>query len=192
MRRLWNVNRLHRWYCRTDRWRRTLEDRLLPWALRGVELGDDLLEVGPGPGATTDLLAGRTARLTSIERDPALARALAERKRGSNVRVVEGDATDMPFEDGAFSGAVAFTMLHHVPSPELQDRLLREVHRVLCPGGVFAGSDSTTSWLFRLVHVGDTLVPVEPQGFGRRLAAAGFRDVRVDPARGAFRFCARR
>jgi SAM-dependent methyltransferase len=186
------MNRLHRWYCRTDRWRRTLEGRLLPWALAGADLGDDLLEIGPGPGLTTDVLAGRAARLTSIEIDPRLARALAERVGRPNVTVVEGDATDMPFDDAAFSGAVALTMLHHVPSPRLQDRLLREVHRVLRPGGIFAGSDSTTSWLFRLVHVGDTLVPVEPSGFGRRLEAAGFREVRVDAGRGAFRFRARR
>ena len=34
-----------------------------------------------------------------------------------------GDATKLSFPDGRFSGAVCFSMLHHVPSPELQDRL---------------------------------------------------------------------
>lgn len=186
------MNRIHRWYCRSERWRHTLQGRLLPWALAGVELGDDLLEVGPGPGLGTDVLERRAARVTAIEIDPDLAASLRERKRGSAVTVVEGDATALPFPDASFSGAVALTMLHHVPSAALQDRLLREVRRVLRPGGVFAGSDSTTSWLFRLVHVGDTLVAVEPGELPARLAAAGFRDVRVDAARGAFRFRARR
>lgn len=186
------MNRIHRWYCRSDAWRRTLEGQLLPWALSGVELGAEPLELGPGPGLTSELLAGRSALLTCVEVDPALARPLAARLRGRNVRVVEADATQLPFPDASFSGAVALTMLHHVPSAALQDRLLREVCRVLRPGAPFAGCDSTTSPLFRLFHLGDTLVPVEPSGLGRRLEAAGFRDVRVEPAHRAFRFRGRR
>ena len=145
---------------------------------------------GPGPGLTTDRLRRRTAHLTSIEIDPSLARALEGRMRGSNVTVVEGDATAMPFEDGTFSGAVSFTMLHHVPSPALQDRLLAEVRRVLRPGASFAGSDSVSSLPFRMIHLFDTMVLVDPDRFAGRLEAAGFSDVRVDRGRSAFRFCA--
>src|SRR2546429_1555688 len=47
----------------------------------------------------------------------------------SRVEVVQGDATEMPFGDGRFSGVLAFTMLHHVPSRERQDTLLAEVSR---------------------------------------------------------------
>ncbi len=46
----------------------------------------------------------------------------------------------MPFPADSFSGAVCFTMLHQVPSPALQDKLLAEVHRVLKPGAVFCGN----------------------------------------------------
>jgi ubiquinone/menaquinone biosynthesis C-methylase UbiE len=111
---------------------------------------------------------------------------------GSNVRVVEGDATNMPFEDSVFSGAVSFTMLHHVPSPELQDRLLREVCRVLKPGGFFVGSDSLQSWSMRIIHIGDTLVPVNPETFGSRLMDAGFEVLDIQQNSQAFRFQARR
>jgi SAM-dependent methyltransferase len=186
------MNRFHRWYCRTDAWRRTLEERLLPWVLRDLDLGDDVLEVGPGPGLTTDVLQRRTARLTSIEVDERLARALERRTRATNGTVVAGDATVMPFADASFSGAVSFTMLHHVPSPILQDRLLREVHRVLRAGACFAGSDSTVSLLFRAAHLFDIMVPVDPDIFAERLERAGFRDVAVRTGRGAFRFRARR
>ncbi len=184
------MNRFHRWFCRSDLWGKALERELMPWALEGIELGDALLEVGPGPGLTTDRLRRRTAHLTSIEIDPSLARALEGRMRGSNVTVVEGDATAMPFEDGTFSGAVSFTMLHHVPSPALQDRLLAEVRRVLRPGASFAGSDSVSSLPFRMIHLFDTMVLVDPDSFAGRLEAAGFSDVRVDRGRSAFRFCA--
>jgi SAM-dependent methyltransferase len=186
------MNRLHRWFCRSGLWQRTLETRLLPWALNGIDLGDDVLEVGPGPGLATEILRLRAKRLTSIEIDPRLAGALRDRMAGTNVAVVEGDATDMPFEEGRFSGAVAFTMLHHVPSPELQDRLFREVHRVLAPGGRFAGTDNTSSRTFELIHLFDTLVPVNPDGLGARLEKAGFAEVAIRNGRGAFSFRALR
>ena len=108
------------------------------------------------------------------------------------MHVVEGDATAMPFPDASFSGAVSFTMLHHVPTAAAQDRLLEEVRRVLRPGGTFAGSDSTTSLIFRLAHFRDTMQLVDPDGFARRLGRAGFRDAEVRVAKGAFRFRARR
>ena len=53
------MNRFHRWYCRTDRWRRTVREDLMPWVLRDAELGAHVLEVGPGPGLTTDVLRTR-------------------------------------------------------------------------------------------------------------------------------------
>jgi len=59
----------------------------------------------------------------------------------------------MSFSDAAFDGAVSFTMLHHVSSEAMQNRLLAEVARVLRPGGVFAGTDSLYSRSFRLLHL---------------------------------------
>jgi SAM-dependent methyltransferase len=185
------MNTIHRWYCRSATWRHTVRERLLPWVLAGVDLGADVLEVGPGPGLTTDVLAERVPHLTCVEVDPRLAASLAERAPES-VDVVEADATALPFPAGRFTGAVSCTMLHHVPSPEQQDRLLGEVARVLAPGAWLVGSDSTVSPLFRLVHWGDTLVPVDPDSFGDRLERAGFCEVRVERAARAFRFRARR
>ena len=185
------MNRVHHWICRSGHWRRTIEGRL-PWVVDDAELGPDVLEVGPGPGLTTDLLRFRTKRLTALELDAGLAQKLSSRLQGTNVEVVRGDGTAMPFPDGRFSGAVSFTMLHHVPSTELQDKLLREVRRVLRPGGVFVGSDSLQGLLMRLIHLGDTLVPVAPETFGARLEAAGFEFLRVEKNSGAFRFHARR
>jgi SAM-dependent methyltransferase len=182
------MNRFHRWYCRTDGWRRTVREDLMPWVLRDADLGARVLEVGPGPGLTTDVLRSRVPALTALEIDPALAAALRARTAGSNVTVVEGDGTAMPFPDATFTGAVSCTMLHHVPSPDLQDRLLAEVHRVLRPGATFVGSDSTTSLMFRLAHLFDTMVLVDPDAFAGRLQRAGFRDVTVRRAEGAFRF----
>jgi SAM-dependent methyltransferase len=185
------MNFIHRRLCRSDAWRGFVHGKLLPWVLKDVALGDDVLEVGPGPGVTTEVLRTRAARLTAVEIDDRLAAALTDRMRGTNVTVVHGDATALPFPDGSFSGAVAFTMLHHVPSAALQDRLLREVRRVLRPGAVFAGSDSVTSFGFRILHVRDTNVTVPPDSFADRLRASGFADAHVKVGAGSFRFVAR-
>ena len=98
----------------------------------------------------------------------------------------------MSLPNASFDGAVCLTMLHHVASSALQDRLLAEVARVLRPGGVFAGTDSLYSFGFRLLHLFDTMVPVDPGGFRKRLEAAGFTEVEVDTNPYAFRFRARR
>lgn len=111
------------------------------------------------------------------------------RELGDSVAVVQGDATEMPFADGRFSGVVCFTMLHHLPSWELQNRLLAEVSRVLRAGGVFAGTDSlATGLLFRLLHVGDTLVPVAPDELPKRILDAGLIEPRVKQSARSFRF----
>lgn len=155
-------------------------------------MGRDVLEIGPGPELTTDLLRTRFDRMTALEVDPTLADLLKRRMNGTNVTVMQGDASAMPFEDATFSGAVAFTMLHHVPSPALQDRLIDEVYRVLKLGGVFVGTDSVWSPVLWLIHIGDTLVPVDHGGFKLRLERAGFTDVQIESGRRRFRFSARR
>jgi SAM-dependent methyltransferase len=186
------MNRLHHWYCSREAWKRHVREDLVPAALDGVELGDDVLEVGPGFGPATDVLSARPGRLTALELDPVLAGPLRERFEG-RAEIVEGDGTAMPFADGGFSGAACFTMLHHVPSPEAQDRLFGEVCRVLRPGGVFAGTDSTGRGLgFALLHVGDTKVVIDPRGLPARLESAGFGDVSVSAGADAVRFRARR
>ena len=186
------MNLPHRWLCSSSRWKRTVETQVLPWTLEGIELGSNVLEVGPGYGATTDLLLGRVAHLTCVEVDGRLAAALGRRTQGRNATVLCEDATAMSLPDAAFDGAVCFTMLHHVPSAALQDRLLAEVARVLRPGGVFAGRDSCYSFAFHLLHLFDTMVVVEPRTFSGRLKAAGFKDVQVDVNPQAFRFRARK
>ena len=185
------MNLAHRWLCRSGFWRQTVERYVFPWVLEGVELGPEILEIGPGPGVTTDLLRQRALRLTCVEIDPAVAGSLARRLAGTNVTVQCEDATALSQPDSTFDGALSFTMLHHVQSAALQDRLLAEVSRVLRPGGIFAGADSIYSPSLRLLHMFDTMVLVDPRSFPARLEAAGFTDIRVDVNEYAFRFRAR-
>jgi ubiquinone/menaquinone biosynthesis C-methylase UbiE len=184
------VNAVHNVICSSGWWARRVERELLPWGLKGCELGDDVLEIGPGFGATTRVLARRLPKLTVLELDPGYCEQL-RRKLGDQVDVVEGDATRLPFADDRFSAAICFTMLHHIPSASLQDRAFAEVARVLRPGGVFAGTDSLgTGSLFKLIHVGDILQPIDPAGLPARLESAGLTDARVDVGGRSLRFSA--
>jgi ubiquinone/menaquinone biosynthesis C-methylase UbiE len=98
---------------------------------------------------------------------------------GTNVEVLNADATALPFEDDRFTGAVSFTMLHHVPTAELQDRLFAELARVLAPRGIVVFSDSVASDDLAAVHDGDVYNPVDPATLPGRLTAAGFASVDV-------------
>lgn len=182
------MNLVHALVCSSRWWAGTVERKLLPWGLEGVDLGDDTLEIGPGFGATTRVLAARSDSLTVVELSEGYCKRL-RREFGDEVAVVQADATAMPFADDHFTGVACFTMLHHVPSSERQDRLLAEVSRVLRPGGTFAGTDSLgTGRMFKLLHVGDTLVPVAPGELPARLERAGFIEPCVEIAGSSLRF----
>lgn len=160
----------------------------LPYMVQDGDVNNEMLEIGPGPGVITEWLSPKVRRLTSIEIDHRLAQSLRQRMEGSNVTVIEGDATAMEFADASFDVAVCFTMLHHVPSAELQDKLLTEACRVLRPGGSLIGSDSTPSLRWNLYHLFDTRVPADPDTFGERLQRAGFAEADVQRFPGGFSF----
>ena len=174
------MNEGHLRHLASPEWARQIEEELVPWLESLGDLGDDLLEVGPGPGLTTELLRRHFARVTAVELDEDLATALADRLDGTNVEVIHADATDTGLPTDSFSAVTCLTMLHHVPTPELQDRLLVEAHRVLRPGGLLIGIDSVETEALRAAHVDDIFVPIDPATFGGRLEAAGFGDVTID------------
>ncbi|MFY4718169.1 class I SAM-dependent methyltransferase [Streptomyces sp. LaBMicrA B280] len=203
------MNYPHRKICGSARWAADVAERM-PELLAGVDLGDDVLEIGPGFGATTRALLAHLAkpspttkpssttgsaaatRLTAVEIDEASAARLRTEFAG-RAEIVHGDGTRLPFPDGRFSAVVCFTMLHHVPSVGLQDALFAEACRVLRPGGVFRGVDSLPSLRFRLLHIGDTMVVLDPETLPGRLYRAGFADVGSErPGDRQIRFLARK
>lgn len=182
------MNLAHRWLCNSQMWRKAVQTHLIPWALEDVEHVNDVLELGPGPGVTTDCLRTLVTDLTCVEIDAKSASSLNRRMASDGIRVIAGDAAAMPVAEAKFDAVVCFTMFHHVPSTILQDQVLREVFRVLRPGGVFAGTDSVTSVPFRLFHLFEKIEPVNPHGFSGRLRVAGFEDIQVDKRGHDFRF----
>ena len=173
------MNPGHMEFCASDDWRRLVHETILPVALRDVELGDAAIEIGPGPGFTTDILRTKTTRLTAVELDEGLAVSLAQRMAGSNVDVVVGDAAALDFGPGRFTGAASFHMLHHIAPAEAQDRVFAELARVLAPGSMLVAADGVYSEDGALFHHDDTYNPIDPGDLEPRLGVAGFGFVQV-------------
>lgn len=89
----------------------------------------DVLEVGCGEGELAQRLTGELG-VDLVAVDQSARMVELARERGVDAHV--GDVQSLPFEDGSFDVAVAAWMLYHVPDVE---RGVRELHRVLRPGG---------------------------------------------------------
>jgi SAM-dependent methyltransferase len=102
----------------------------------GVRPDDSLLDVGSGTGALLARLRrdGHRGELCALDSSPA---ALEAASRIPDVRVVLGDAGELPFEDGEFDVVTAVHMLYHVADPLAA---LRQAWRVLRAGGRLAAA----------------------------------------------------
>jgi ubiquinone/menaquinone biosynthesis C-methylase UbiE len=184
------MNSFENWFCASGLWRYLTERRWLPWALEGADLGEHVLEVGAGPGAATAELTRRARSVTSLEYSHDFCTKL--RARVDDARVVQGDASVLPFASQTFSSAIAVLVLHHLRSSEAQDRAFAEIFRVLKEGGVFVALEIQDGWLTRVAHFRSTFVPVTTDRLNSRLRAAGFSAVSVNNERGAIRIRAER
>jgi 16S rRNA (adenine1518-N6/adenine1519-N6)-dimethyltransferase len=70
-----------------------------------IDKGEDILEIGGGPGNLTELLAKKARHVYTVEVDPALASLLEERFKDTNVTIIKGNALKVPFP--RFDKAVA-------------------------------------------------------------------------------------
>jgi ubiquinone/menaquinone biosynthesis C-methylase UbiE len=96
-----------------------------------------VLDIGTGTGIVLGALAPTAARLTGCDRSMGMIGVA--RARVPAARFVAADATTLPFRDASFDAVSASFVLSHLGDPEAG---LREVRRVLKPGGRFA----MTSW----------------------------------------------
>ena len=91
-----------------------------------------ILEVGCGTGAFAERMVAENPGAAVLATDPSERFVELTRERG--VEATTADIQDLPFADASYDVVAAMWMLYHVPD---LDRGLREVRRVLRPGGLF-------------------------------------------------------
>ena len=98
--------------------------------------GGVCVEVGCGPGRMTDALAARFDRVVAVDVSPEMLARAAEAVTAANVdfRQVSGERLD-GVEDASADAAVCYLVLQHLPSRRLAQAYVRELGRVLRPGG---------------------------------------------------------
>ncbi len=112
------------------------EKRFRHLALQGLEINADteILDLCCGAGQTTQFLVQCSKRVTGLDISPvALERAS---KNVPQARYVEGLAEDIPLPDQQFDLVHTSAALHEM-NPQQLERIMREVYRVLKPGGIF-------------------------------------------------------
>lgn len=111
--------------------------------------GARVLEVGCGEGAGAQTLLARfgAAHVTAIDLDPAqVARATKRLRHRDDATVAQGDITALPMDDSSVEAVADFGIIHHVPDWRAA---VREVARVLAPGGQFLFEEVTRHALDR-------------------------------------------
>jgi ubiquinone/menaquinone biosynthesis C-methylase UbiE len=105
-----------------------LLDRLQVGVARPLSLGRDVLEVGCGTGLILKEIDPFAKSAVGID----ISRGMLQQAQARGLNVVEGSATDLPFDSESFDAVFSFKVLAHVQAIE---QAMREVHRVLRPGG---------------------------------------------------------
>jgi ubiquinone/menaquinone biosynthesis C-methylase UbiE len=151
--------------------------------------GRRALELGCGTGVFLEKVARSGALIHGLDlSEELLAKARARLGAFANVTLDQGNAEQMPYEDQAFDAVYGSSVLHHLDL----DAALREVHRVLRPGGrlVFAEPNILNPQVAVMFHLGLTKeyfgVSPDEMAFSRfaakaALVRAGFREVCVTP-----------
>lgn len=112
-------------------------DAELIWQLLGLEPGTETLDLACGHGRIANRLALRGATMTGLDATRLfLDRATQDAARaGVEVRYLQGDMRSLPFADGTFDRVVSWFTSFGYFSDEENRAVLREVWRVLRPGG---------------------------------------------------------
>lgn len=107
-----------------------------------IKDGMMILDVGCGNGRITQELKNKNIKYIGIDNSTELLKeAIHNFNDRSNFSFLEGDILELPFAENQFDVIVCVAVMHHVPSKNLRDKAMLEIHRVLKPGGILIMSN---------------------------------------------------
>ena len=98
-----------------------------------VKNGDRVLDLGCGNGRLYQLFSGLSITYVGLDQSEELIKIA--RSHVPEAEFVVHDMTELPFPDDSFDIIYCIAALQHIPKEELRLQTLREMKRVLCPGG---------------------------------------------------------
>jgi len=110
----------------------------------GIQKGMQVLEIGCGSGAITTFVAravGNKGNVYALDIQPEMLQQLEnklpqpENKDITNIKLIESSAYDLPFDDNSLDLVFMVTVFGEIPD---HDKALKEIKRVLKPGGILA------------------------------------------------------
>jgi ubiquinone/menaquinone biosynthesis C-methylase UbiE len=124
-----------------------------------ADASGDVLEIGGGTGANLDYYCDRVRTLTIVEPEKPMLRRLQRHieQRGSQAKALRAPAEDLPFNDASFDVVVSTLVLCTVDDVP---RALRELHRVLRPGGRLLFIEHVRSDDEKLARTQDRMLPI--------------------------------
>jgi len=99
-----------------------------------VKKENSVLEVGSGSGYIAAALAPEVFRYSGVDMSPEALR-VAQSLNIDNAEFYEAEGESLPFEDAQFDRALLYNVINNIPSFDGVAPLLREMYRVICPGG---------------------------------------------------------
>ncbi len=105
----------------------------------GIVSGDRILDIAAGTGTSSSAIARAGARVTALDFSAGM--VAVGRQRHPDIDFVEGDATELPFDDASFDAVTVSFGLRNVNDPH---KALAEMRRVLKPGGRLVICEFTT------------------------------------------------
>jgi SAM-dependent methyltransferase len=150
-------------------------DARLAVRLADVRATDDVLDIGCGPGNAVRAAARTGARATGVDPAQVMRRTARRLSRSGRVRYLDGTAEALPVEDDSMTVVLALATVHHWAD---LDAALREVRRVLRPGGrLLAIERNSPPGATGLASHGWT--DDQAEGFAEVCRSHGFEDVQV-------------
>lgn len=164
-----------------------------PTALAKLNPGETVLDLGSGGGIDVLLSArrvGSAGKAYGLDMtDEMLALANENKKKAGleNVEFLKGEIENIPLPDNSVDVVISNCVINLSAD---KDRVLREAFRVLKPGGRFAVSDVVTRGELNaeirksvLMWVGCVAGALEDVEYKRKLSAAGFEQIEIEPTR---------